>query len=102
MSSRNVDLESTRSGSQLIASERARQKRAERYTAQHDDSWDHKRKQLAAAAHAYLANYVTGAEVRFYWPWADGCKPTPDDPIRQLTKAGALIAAEIDRLQRLK
>jgi len=28
-------------------------------------------------------------------------KPTPDDHIRQLTKAGALIAAEIDRLQRI-
>ncbi|MEM5768085.1 MAG: hypothetical protein AAGU23_06610 [Bacillota bacterium] len=27
-------------------------------------------------------------------------KPTPDDRIRELKKAGALIAAEIDRLQR--
>ena len=27
-------------------------------------------------------------------------KPTPDDRIRELTKAGALIAAEIDRLLR--
>jgi hypothetical protein len=27
-------------------------------------------------------------------------KPTPSDRIRELTKAGALIAAEIDRLKR--
>jgi len=27
-------------------------------------------------------------------------KPSPDDPVWQLVKAGALIAAEIDRLRR--
>ena len=37
------------------------------------------------------------------WPWTDDTwKPTPDDRIRELAKAGALIAAEIDRLQRLQ
>lgn len=36
------------------------------------------------------------------WPWDKSWwKPTPDDRIRELIKAGALIAAEIDRLQRL-
>jgi hypothetical protein len=36
-----------------------------------------------------------------FWPWDDEWyKPTPKDPIRQLVKAGALIAAEIDRFQR--
>jgi hypothetical protein len=36
-----------------------------------------------------------------FWPWdQDWWKPSPD-PIRNLVKAGALIAAEIDRLQRL-
>jgi hypothetical protein len=36
------------------------------------------------------------------WPWDyDWWKPS-DDPIRNLTKAGALIAAEIDRLNRLR
>ena len=34
------------------------------------------------------------------WPWSpEGWKPSPD-PVRNLVKAGALIAAEIDRLQR--
>lgn len=34
------------------------------------------------------------------WPWgADSWKPSPGDRVRELAKAGALIAAEIDRLQ---
>jgi hypothetical protein len=37
------------------------------------------------------------------WPWDKGWwKPTPDNRIRELEKAGALIAAEIDRLQRME
>lgn len=36
----------------------------------------------------------------FPWPWAtDWWKPS-DDPITNLVRAGALIAAEIDRLLR--
>ena len=36
-----------------------------------------------------------------YWPWdMKWWKPSDEDPIRNLVKAGALIAAEIDRLQR--
>jgi hypothetical protein len=34
------------------------------------------------------------------WPFESGSfKPTPNNRIRELAKAGALIAAEIDRLQ---
>jgi len=34
-----------------------------------------------------------------FWPWdKEWWKPSPDDRIRELEKAGALIAAEIDRL----
>ncbi len=65
--------------------------------------------ELARAAWSYVADYVDDnggldhMEEPFEWPWpagAGGCtwKPTPDDPIRQLVKAAALIAAEIDRL----
>jgi hypothetical protein len=36
------------------------------------------------------------------WPWfQERWKPTPDNRIRELVKAGALIAAEIDRMLRL-
>lgn len=35
-----------------------------------------------------------------FWPWAPSAwKPCPNDRIRELTKAGAIIAAEIDRLR---
>lgn len=33
------------------------------------------------------------------WPWdSDSWRPSPDDRVKELAKAGALIAAEIDRL----
>lgn len=33
------------------------------------------------------------------WPWAEErWKPTPEDQVRKLVKAGARIAAEIDRI----
>jgi len=33
------------------------------------------------------------------WPWEKSWwKPTPNDRVKELVKAGALIAAEIDRL----
>ena len=35
------------------------------------------------------------------WPWDEG-DWNPQDPERDLVKAGALIAAELDRLQRAK
>ena len=41
-----------------------------------------------------------GANFKGIWPWnLIWWKPTPNDRIRELVKAGALIAAEIDRLQ---
>ena len=36
------------------------------------------------------------------WPWDHEWWKPSDDPVRNLVKAGALIAAEIDRLQRLR
>jgi hypothetical protein len=39
----------------------------------------------------------------FVWPFTEHWwKPTPNNRIRELEKAGALIAAEIDRLLRLE
>lgn len=86
-------------GSELIANERARQVAREGWTFDHDDR--HSSGELATAAIAYL---LTDRDPLFkrerFWPWPDGWKPSPEDRIRELTKAGALIAAEIDRLQR--
>ena len=36
------------------------------------------------------------------WPWGSEYWKPSEDPVRNLVKAGALIAAEIDRLNRAK
>lgn len=94
-------------GVELIGLERQRQLDAEGWTPEHDAK--HSDGALALAATSYAAPPFTGfrspgREANGFppdtWPWADEWwKPTPDDRVRELTKAGALIAAEIDRLQ---
>lgn len=83
-------------GSERIAHERRRQVASEGYTAEHDR--DHAM-QLALAGSAYAdAVAHRGAAWMADWPWAlEFWKPTGDD-VRDLTKAGALIAAAIDSI----
>lgn len=105
------------SGIELIAAERARQLSEEGWTVEHDD--EHNGGELVRAAVAYAdcnpvmklrhESFVLKSQrakmVIFSdaWPWGWGWyKPSPEDPIRNLVKAGALIAAEIDRMQRTK
>lgn len=94
-----------KSGVQLITDERKRQVEKEGWTEQHDYQHDSGELAIAAACYAmphidrkykkHPSNYVPKK-----WPWEwDWWKPTPKDRIRELVKAGALIAAEIDRLQ---
>jgi hypothetical protein len=80
-------------GANLIAAERQRQIQVEGWTPEHDDK--HRPGELAAAA----VSYIFPADSAWYWPWDEPFKLS-DDPIRNLVKAGALIAAEIDRLTR--
>lgn len=96
------------SGVQLIAAERTRQIEVEKWTPAHDDQ-HHSVGDLLRAAQSYVMQadgQVIGIKypacfIPKFWPWArQWWKPSPD-PIRNLVKAGALIAAEIDRLQRL-
>ena len=89
-------------GAELIAAERERQVHDEGWTPEHDD--EHDRGQLVEAAIQYARHDLPG-ERRYEWdeqpigfPWNDGWNP--GSQIRNLVKAGALIAAEIDRLQR--
>lgn len=99
------------SGIERIAAERSRQIEQEGFTAERDDQY--KADELSSAAWCYLGEAqmrniktIPPAE----WPWDDSWwKPSPrgggmitvSDAIRMLEKAGALIAAEIDRLERL-
>jgi len=94
-------------GIELIAAERNRQIEVEGWTAEHDD--EHGGGELAMAAASYCVAEDMRKEYRdidsgppaSMWPWdEEWWKPTPDDRIRELVKAGALIVAEIDRLQR--
>ena len=99
---------STKTGVELIAEERARHSTVEGWTPAHDDK--HRRRQLAKAAHSYLATHAepdvdhprSPALMRscWDWPWAKKWWKPSNDPVRNLVKAGALIAAEIDRLNR--
>lgn len=95
-------------GDALIALERDRQMSAEGWTPEHDDQ--HVNEELPRAARDYLlaASLAKYGATRFRsdsgltdtWPNGWEFKGSPD-PIRNLVKAGALIAAEIDRLQRI-
>lgn len=108
-------------GAEIIAAERQRQIDVEGWTAEHDDQ--HTLGQLAAAGACYAllctrwrdATALVGGQLvrHILWPYhADWFKPAeyPDPPwgkhvhrdrkVRDLAKAGALIAAEIDRLLR--
>ena len=93
-------------GAALITAERLRQVNVEGWTASHDN--EHDACELTMAADGYLwhaVGQVNGVcwpegydSIPPNWPWhMDWWKPA-DDPIRNLVKAGALIAAEIDRL----
>jgi hypothetical protein len=89
----------TLNGAERIAAERARQIAMENYSLAHDS--EHDDEQLLDAALCY----IDGQTLASYpatppnWPWeASSWKPTPDDRVRELVKAAALIAAEIDRM----
>ncbi len=100
-----------KTGIELIAEERARQISKEGWTPKHDDKHDDEELARAAACYALPSHQrdeiVCEHRERSItlqcdlWPWeARWWKPTPDNRVRELVKAGALIAAEIDRLQR--
>lgn len=94
-----------KTGIELIAEERARQVSADGWTPEHDD--EHSDGQMAEAASVYAmcaAEQAKGWDGPFatlpsLWPW-DKSWFKPKDELRNLVRAGALIAAEIDRVQR--
>jgi hypothetical protein len=94
----------TTSGAELIAAERQRQIEVEGWTLEHDDI-AHDTGALLEAARSYLWVAAPPSLGRpappTGWPWDRASWKPSVDPIRNLVKAGALIAAEIDRLQRI-
>ena len=113
-----------KTGIELIIEERQRQIVKEGWTAEHDEQ--HLEGQLALVASLYATPIPLfarvekdggGIEIYDPWPWHDGIECTrygdgttykvnawdkrkKHNTMRKLIIAGALIAAEIDRLQR--
>jgi hypothetical protein len=102
-------------GIERIAAERKRQIEVEGFTAEADEGY--LQGELAQMAACYALPNITREtpmtdsdweDDELYplsehlWPLNGNWKPTPGNRIRELEKAGALIAAEIDRLLRLE
>lgn len=96
-------------GVQLIEKERIRQ--TETFDAKHDDGHWLGELSMAGAAYANVSSaMIRGASPEEFpydmmasegdWPWDEEDWKLSNDIIINLVKAGALIAAEIDRIQR--
>lgn len=99
----------SQSGADLIRIERQRQVSVEQYTAEHDAG--HTAELISAAKvyadHSRFLVWHPGAwppaareviNTPQEWPWDGSYYKPSGDPIRDLTKAGALIAAALDVL----
>lgn len=95
-----------KTGIDLIAIERKRQIEELGFDYTNDELYA--KNQLSDAAICYAMTAETrdleseeGVSLNLaIWPWDDKYwKPTPEDRIKELVKAGALIAAQIDYLQ---
>jgi hypothetical protein len=116
-------MKHTKSGIELIANERRRQIEKEGWTPEHDDAHDEHELYDAAKCYAkpesirpYRYDYKGiqrnlvpfGEDPDSYtslkgWPWKmEWWKPSPENRVKELIKAGALYQAEIDRIERLK
>lgn len=94
-----------KTGIELIAEERQRVIEKEGYTTDSDSRYTEN--ELIRAAICYLLRDDDGAMTEDptniissgYWPFPlEFWKPSPENRIRELEKAGQFIAAEIDRL----
>ena len=95
-------------GVELIRGERQHQIDTHGLTEDYDRRWTDS--ELIRAARCYLEDIIRcrekkpGRVLSLDWPWGSRSWRPSDttEQIRQLTKAGALIAAEIDRIQNKK
>jgi hypothetical protein len=82
-----------KTGIELIAEERKRQIEEEGYDAKHDS--EHSFTEFIQAAHCYLS-----LSRPMYNPWPWGLETfKPKNIVRDLVRAGALIAAALDRFR---
>lgn len=87
-----------KTGTELIAEEREKQIKKYNHTAVSDNCF-YKDKELLRASMTYLMLALTqSAEGEQYWPWHPDWLHD-EGYIENLKKAGAFIAAELDRVQ---
>ena len=105
MSNKFMDTGYLHNGCGLIAAERVRQEQQLGWTAEHDDK--HIAGDLALASRGYAghaAGCLRGIDVNTTppaaWPFEAAAWKPSSAPVKDLVKAGALIAAEIDRIYR--
>jgi len=100
-------------GVTAILQERVRQITVEGFKSSNDDRYESG--ELCDAALSYTraaARQLRGENITYIrtmvnsgdipWPWEDAWWKPSEDPQRNLEKAGALLAAEWDRLERIK
>ncbi len=80
----------------MIAAERRRQVEVEGYDARHDAGVGSKQLTDAAIAYAWASKDPFDPAFAKWWPWSDEAWKPTGDRVRDLVKAGALIAAAID------
>jgi hypothetical protein len=81
-----------------VIAERQRQRSVEGWTPEHDDQYG--KSQLLLASSCYLLNTIQPFNrIPMDWPW-DSSWWKPTNSRRDLVKAGALILAEIERIDR--
>lgn len=92
-----------KTGIELIREERIRQIQEEGFWTERDVKYA--KEELASAAACYATPHrwrpfpvSNDRQAPLIWPWSPKWWKPGEDRIRELQKAGALIAAEIDRL----
>ena len=91
-----------KTGAELIAAERERQITEEGWTPEHDAgqmielAWAGDSYALRAAQQLTYRTRMSDEGVPVSWPWLPEFWKPDADPVRNLVKAGALIAAAID------
>ena len=94
----------TKAGSELISKERQRQRDQEGWSAEHDAT--HSDRSLVTVAECYISaavcGYTNGVPSRWPESWDPRWWKPSTSSIRNLVKAGALLAAEIDRLNYIR
>ena len=81
-----------------VLAERQRQICAEGWAPEHDD--EHQLGELSQAAACYASQAFGQYGISAFWPWAAKWWKPSQDPRRNLEKAGALILAEMERIDR--